>query len=56
MEQAGPGALFRTSTATVTVILTDINDNSPEFDAKSYRTPIVENHAIGTPVTQITVS
>ena len=37
----------------VTVAIVDINDNKPEFDAKSYRLKISPNAIVGTSLTLI---
>ncbi len=34
----------RIATATATVIILDINDNSPVFDQPNYATSVAENH------------
>ena len=42
------------STATVTVGITDVNDNAPSFSNPSYTAIVSETARAGTPVTTIT--
>lgn len=41
----------RTTTSTCTIIIEDINDNSPIFDKSHYNATVLENTQIGMPVT-----
>ena len=39
-----------TATATVTIIVEDVNDNGPEFDKSVYEANIMENTQVGLPI------
>ncbi|KAK2158072.1 hypothetical protein LSH36_178g06015 [Paralvinella palmiformis] len=47
------GTTVRTGTATVTVIVNDLNDNTPVISSQPYDTSIYENVAVGTTVHSI---
>lgn len=46
----------RSASATVMISVTDINDNDPYFDPKSYEAVVSENVSPGTPVTMVTAT
>lgn len=46
----------RSASATVMLTVTDINDNDPYFDPKSYEAVVAENDPPGTPVTMVTAT
>ena len=39
-----------TATATVTIIVEDVNDNGPEFDKSVYEANVMENTQVGLPI------
>ena len=46
---------LHTTTANITLNITDVNDNFPEFESSAYSFDVVENVATGTPVGNVTV-
>ena len=50
------GSVPQSSTTTVTVSITDVNDNIPTFSQESYSVSTTENHPIGTSILQVTVT
>lgn len=44
------------STATVTILIRDVNDNSPKFLPDTYKLTVAENSPAGTTLQAITVS
>lgn len=46
----------KSATATVSLIIEDVNDNNPEFYPKQYFVPVAEDTAIETPITKVTAS
>ena len=46
----------RSASATVLLMVTDVNDNDPYFDPKSYEVVVGEDSSPGTPVTTVTAT
>ncbi|CAB3363388.1 Hypothetical predicted protein [Cloeon dipterum] len=51
VNQPGNGAL--SATASVTVLISDMNDNAPQFSQQTYVATMQENATAGTPVAQV---
>jgi hypothetical protein len=56
MDQASPESMQRFSTAVVTVLLRDVNDNRPIFSQSLYNTSLMENVAMGTTVAVVSAT
>ena len=50
------GTPARTANGTITVIVTDVNDNEPTFSSTNYSAQVFENEAPGTTVLQVVAS